>query len=126
MGWLQISLKANAGGAGASTADVITPTCVDGKIVLVQVDFHGGGAAGIVCTIKTQGNHAPSYNILTNTGNTNLAKTPTVPMADQTGAAVTYDGTHPLRLPVPVDDHIEVTLASANSNDLVDVYLLLE
>jgi hypothetical protein len=126
MGWLQISLKANAGGAGASTADVITPTCVDGKVVLVQADFHAGGAAGIVLTVKTQGNHAPSYNIVTNTGNTNFAKSPTVPLYDQTGAAVTYDGTRAIRMPVPVDDHIEVTIASANSNDLVDVYLLIE
>jgi hypothetical protein len=128
-GWYKLTATANALGAGISTADEIGAVCVQGLVRAVSFDFHGSNAgASLVTTLKTKGDHAiPSYNIiaLTNTA-TNVIKYPTAPATDQVGAAVNYTAGCPVRIPIPVDDHLELTLAGANSGDIVDAYVYLE
>jgi hypothetical protein len=128
-GWYKLTATANSGGAGQSTADEIGAVCVQGLVRAVAFDFHSSAAgASLVTTLKTKGDHAvPSYNVIvmTNTA-TNVVRHPTAPAYDQANGAVVYAAGFPVRVPIPVDDHLEVTLAGANSGDVVDVYVYLE
>ena len=116
-----ISSGAAAGGAGVATANATTTTAIVGLIAAVYVDYQDSPPAGTTdVTIATAGTDAPANTILTLT---NAATDgwfyPRHAEHDNTGSALaTYT-------PVPIHDKVKVTIAQANNNDYVEVYLLL-
>ena len=55
-----------------------------------------------------------------------MTKYPRTVVQDAAGADVTYDGTHKIVEPFPIDDYVNVKIDQANAGDTVSVYLLIE
>ncbi len=119
---------AAAGGAGVATANLTSTIRVKGKVLAVGVEYLDSPPAGTTdVTIATSGSIGPTQTILTLT---NAATDgwfyPRTPAQDPTGTDVTYDATNEIYIPFAIDDTITITIAQANNDDNVNVWLILE
>lgn len=113
------------GGAGAATGTITTPVPVRGYIMGVYVQYIDSPPAGTTdVTVETAGTHAPAQTVLAIVnGATDGWRYPqTIAHLNTSGAAIAdlYSSG------VPVDDFIKVTMAQANDNDQVKVWLLVD
>ena len=119
-----------AGSAGSATANNTTTTIISGRVVSLYVKYNDSPPAGTTdVTIQTLGTSpSPPTRVLLTLTNaaTDGYFQPSVPMHDNAGAAVTFDGTNELYVAPYVHDKIKVTIAQANSGDSVDVWLMVE
>lgn len=117
-----ITTPACTGADASGAATVTSKTVVTGFVVAAYIQYAGDDPGTTDVTIATLGTspRAPSYNILvatsTATDTLYLVKKATV---DQTGAALTDYS------PIPVDDYVTVTVAQANTGDIISVWLMV-
>ncbi len=108
---------------GSATANKDSVVSFSGNVVGVYVKYNDSPPAATTdVTIKTKGNSLPSYNILviTNGATAGLFLPRKLISSD---AGVASDSIYDL---IPIDDMVNVTIAGANANDNVDVWLLME
>ncbi len=116
-----------AGGAGAAANNQDSSTIIRGRVVAVMVNYSAAANAGTVVAIKSKGSRHPSETLLTLTGvNTNQIKFPRAAVCDNTGANLTYDGTHGVLDTYFIDDYVNVAISVANPGDNASVWLLME
>lgn len=97
---------------------------ISGRILAVHIDFTSEPNTTDV-TIATA--HAPILTFLTITSsNTDAWYYPRAQVHGLTGTALTFDGTRTVNEPVPVDDHISVTVAEGDNAGTVAVTILYE
>jgi len=123
-----INSGAAAGGAGVATNNAVSSHSVKGFVEAVYIKYNGSPPNTTDVTIATQGTSArpPANTILTvSNANTDGWFYPRHTVHDETGTAITYNGTREVHEKVPVDDYIKVTIAQANNDDTVDVWLLI-
>lgn len=121
--------SAATGGAGVATGNVTTGNEIRGEILGVYIQYNDSppGATADV-TVATLGTSPamPAVTFLTVSDNATdgiyLCRYPTV---DEAGAGITYDATREVHEPFPCGDKVVITLAQANNNDTVTVWLLL-
>lgn len=117
-----INTGAATGGAGAATANATTPGIITGRIMGVYVKYNDTPPAGTTdVTVATVGTRHPATTILALTNAaTDTWKYPSIQQCDTAGSAVAgaYQG-------ILVSDQIKVTIAQANDNDNVDVWLII-
>ena len=111
-----------ADGSGAATGTSSVPVC--GFVYAVYVQYVGDDPATTDVTVKTQGTspRAPSYNILvaTDLATDKLFLPRGISHVGTTGVAgTTYDQL------TPVDDYIQVVVAQANTDDVINVWLFM-
>lgn len=111
---------AAVGADGSATANATTPGVVSGLVMSIYVRYNDSPPAGTTdVTIATAGNRHPALTLLTLT---NAATDgwfhPTVAQHDTAGAAVTD------RQTMLISDQIKVTIAQANAEDSVDIWVL--
>ena len=120
----------STGGAGLSTANANTTTIVSGVIYGIYIKYNGSPPAGTTdVVISTTGTSPapPSNTILTITDSATAAwYYPRHVVHDETGTAITYDGTRDVHQAVPIHDTVNVKIDQANDADSIDVWLLLE
>jgi hypothetical protein len=113
------------GANGSAAGTVTTEFPIIGTIRAIHIDHSASGAATtdvVIATVNT-----PSIAILTVTDNaTDGWYHPSVMLHDNAAAAVTYDGTNEIYVPVSVVDAIKVTVAQANSAQTVTVTIIYE
>jgi hypothetical protein len=117
-----------AGTAGSATANLTSSQRITGKILGVYVDYLDTPPATTDVTIATAGEAHPAETILTLTdANTDGWFYPRTGIHTVAGVAMLYaaGGTAIPDL-IPVDDKIKITIAQADANDYVNVYLLVE
>jgi len=119
-----IITAACTGADGSGAATITTDSIVTGWVDAIYVDYVGDDPNTTDVTIKTEGTspRVPSYNLLvaTNLATATLYIPRTVSHLATTGVAgTTYDQR------LPVDDKIVVTVAQANTGDVIKVWLLL-
>jgi hypothetical protein len=119
-----ITTPACTGADGSGAATVTTGEKVTGLVYAAYVSYVGDDPATTDVTISTRGTSpaAPSYNILvaTNLAADVLYYPRAVSHVNTTGVA----GTTNDQL-VPVDDYITVTVAQANTGDIIKVWLMV-
>lgn len=124
-----INSGAATGGSGSATANS-TSKKLRGKIHAVYVKYNDSPPAGTTdVTVATAGAspYVPAITILTLTNTaTDVLKYPRVQVHGTDGTALTMDGTRILTDKIAVDDGIKVTIAQANNDDNVDVWIALE
>ncbi len=112
-----------AGGAGVATNNADTVK-LEGRMVGVYVKYNDSPPATTDVVIKTKGTKAPSVTFLTLTDkNTDGWFYPRVIPDNLLGvdlAALT------IAEPIPFSDVVNISIAQADDNDSVDVYLLVE
>lgn len=125
-----ISTAAAVGGNGVATGNVVTPNRVIGKLMAVHIAYlDSPPAATADVTIATQGTDPapPAQTILTISNSaTDAWYSPRLQVHTNLGAGATLDGTRPMLEPVVLHDKLVITLAQANANDYVTVWLLVE
>jgi len=115
-----------AGSNGSATGSAITTIPISGEIEGVYVKIPSSPGANNVVTIRTSGSQAPALTILTLTHLTTSAwYWPTIPWQDAAGAAVTYDGTHGIMDEPPVDDFLEMDVATADPSKVFEAWFLV-
>ena len=109
---------------GSATATVTTGVRVCGLVHAIYVQYVGDDPGTTDVTVATLGTSpaAPSYNVLvaTNLAADVLYIPRGVSHVNTTGVA----GTTNDQL-IPVDDYIKVTVAQANTDDVINVWLFL-
>ena len=118
-----------SGGAGAATANNTSTVRLRGKVKAVYVKYNDSCPATTDVTIATLGTSpsAPAQNILVITSaNTSGWYYPRTQVHGPTGAALTYDGTRTVNESLTIDDRVKVTVAEADDNCDVDVWIVLE
>lgn len=125
-----INTGAASGGAGAATANNTTTIPLRGKVHAVYIKYNDVPPAGTTdVTVATLGTspRVPAITLLSiANAATDVMKYPRVQVHGTDGAALTLDGTRIAFDKIAVDDHIKVTIAQANDNDNVDVWIALE
>jgi len=125
-----LNTGAAAGGAGVATANASSTVTLSGLVRAVYVKYNGSPPAGTTdVTIATVGTspNAPALTILTLTnaatdGWFNVRHQ----VHDNTGTALTLDGTRTNVDLVPIHDLVKATIAQANNDDSADVWILYE
>jgi len=121
---------AAVGANGVATANTNSTIKIKGWIVGVYVKYNDSPPAATTdVTVATLGTSPspPSETLLSLVdGATDGWRYPWTAVHSTLGVALTYDGTHPICAPTPIDDLIKVTIAQANAADNVDVWLLIE
>jgi hypothetical protein len=120
-----ITITATASGsAGSATGDATSSTEAIGEILAVYVD-ENAAATTIDVTLAMSG--TPSENILDLADVTADAWIyPRRQVHDNTGTALTMEGTEPLVEPYVVHDTLKLSLAQANDGDSVTVYVFVK
>lgn len=111
------------GGAGTATANTSTATRVIGRVIGVYVKYNDSPPATTDVIVKTVGTApaSPTYNLLSlSNANTSGWFYPQVQIHDTSGSAIAGEYE-----PQLVYDQINVSIAQANDNDSIDVWLLL-
>ncbi|MGH9158203.1 MAG: hypothetical protein ACRD1K_20735 [Acidimicrobiales bacterium] len=112
-----------------ATANVDTPNPIVGKVLAIFIKYNDTPPATTDVVIKTKGLSPapPTTTILTrtNTGTDGLFY-PRAQVHDSAGTGVNYAATFPIYEPVPVHDKLNISIAQANDNDSVDVWLLVD
>lgn len=110
---------------GAGAATVTTAFRVCGEVEAIYISYVGDDPATTDVTISTQGTFpaCPSYNLLVATDNaTDKIFIPrVVANLASSGAAQAV-----VNFAQPVDDFITVTVAQANTGDIIKVWLFVE
>lgn len=117
------------GTAGNATSNQTSTGIVRGKILAVHVTYHDSPPAGTTdVTVATAGAGNAFAATILSLANAATDGTwyPVAAASDTSGAAFTYDGTNEVAVRIPVHDKIKVTIAQANANDYVQVWLLVE
>lgn len=112
------------GADGAATIHAASPSPIRGKVEAIYVKYNGDKPATTDLTIKTVGTapNAPTYNMLVLTdANTDGWFYPRAQVHTTAGAAIAGEYT-----PLYVHDCIDVAIAQANTDDSVDVWMLVE
>ena len=119
-----IITPACTGADGSGTATVTSDTVVHGIIYGIYVDYVGDDAATTDVTISTQGTspRAPAHNLFvaTNIATSQLFLPRAVSHVATTGVASTTADQC-----LPVEDKVVVTVAEANTGDIIKVWLIL-
>lgn len=120
-----INTGAATGGAGVATATVTTPTEIGGRIYGVYVRYNDSPPAGT--TDVTIASHATNFPAITFLTLTNAATDglflPRMAVVTSAGAAFADSS---IAEPMPIDGRLTVTIAGANDNDSVDVWVFLD
>lgn len=116
-----------AGSAGSATANTDHSTKVEGRVVAVYIDYKGTSPPATTdVTVRTKGTspQAPSMTILAAANiNTDGWFFPVTPVhLHTTGAAIANE----YERGVPINDHINILIAQADSDNNADVWLLVE
>ena len=119
-----ITTPACTGADGSGAATVTSSTKVTGLVYGVYIQYVGDDPATTDVTVATLGTSpsCPSYNILvaTNLATDNLFLPRAVSHVATTGVAgATNDQC------LPVEDFVKVTVAGANTGDIINVWLFL-
>lgn len=118
------------GGAGAATANSTTTIPLRGKVHAIHVKYNDAPPAGTTdVTVATLG-ASPRVPVITllsiSNSATDVTKYPRAQVCGTDGAALTLDGTRIAFDKIAIDDNIKITIAQANDNDSVDVWVALE
>lgn len=114
-----------AGSSGTATGSALTTIPVSGEIEGVYVSIPASPGVNNVVTIRTAGSQSPTLTILTLTHLTASAwYWPTIPQQDATGTPITYDGVHGVRDEPPVDDYLEMDVATADPSKIFQAWFL--
>lgn len=112
-----------AGGAGVATATGTTTVYINGLLYAIYVKYNDSPPAGTTdVTVTTDGTapRAPAQTLLTLTNAaTDGYFYPRIEVESTAGAGVSFYDL------IPIADKIDVTIAQANNNDNIDVWLLL-
>ena len=118
------SSGAAVGSAGSATANLDTPTRIDGRLVGIYVLYNDSPPAGTTdVTIKTVGTTPapPTYDLLVLTdAATDGWFYPQVQIDDTAGAPIADEYT-----PQLVHDYLNIAIAGANAADSVTVWLII-
>jgi len=112
------------GGAGAAENNTSYSETIRGRIARVYVDYKDSPPATTDVIVKTVGAspNAPSFEILNLAdANTSGWFAPKIQNCGVDGNAIANE-----YVGIPVDDKINVSIAQANDDDYVEVYLLVE
>lgn len=119
-----INSGAAVGADGAATVDKTTLHKLCGKMSAIYVKYNGDKPATTDVTIKTAGTNAPSVTFLTLTNkNTDGWFFPRMIPDDLVGVDL---AALVVAEPIPFDDYVTISVAQSNTDDTVDVYLLIE
>ena len=114
-----------SGSDGSATGSATTKGTITGKVLAVHLDYSASQPATTDVVVATA--HAPVNTILTVSDNkTDGWYYPRHQMDSEAGAALTYDGTHPVNEPVPVDDQITVSVDQGNDGETVKATIVIE
>ena len=119
-----IITPACTGADGSGAATVTSQSIACGLVYAIYVQYAGDDPGTTDVTIATQGTspRAPSYNLLVAT---NLATdVPYLPRGVSHIATTGVAGTDNDQM-LPVDDYVKVTVAQANTGDIISVWLFL-
>lgn len=120
------TLKVTCSGSdGSATGNDTTKNVITGKILAVHLDYGTGQAATSDVVLSTA--HTPTNTILTVTDNaTDGWYYPRHQVDSAAGAGLTYDGTRTVNEPVPVCDHLKLSVAQGNDEKTVTATVLVE
>jgi hypothetical protein len=114
-----------AGSAGTAVGTAVSTEPVRGRLVAAYLNYSGTATTTDV-TLLTRASPAMTLLSVAN----NITDGWYFPMAAShlasSGAALTYDGTHPVVTQQVVCDYVEARLAQGDDEDTLDVTLLLE
>ena len=123
---VKFSTGAAAGSAGSATSTGYS-TPINGTILAVYVDYQGSPPAGTTDFTLSDEDDPASTAIVSRTNTaTDAMLYPRAAATDNTGTAVTYDGTNEIYVPFPVHGRLEATIAGANAADYCDVTVWVE
>ena len=113
-------------GAAASAVGSAKLGPIDGEILGVYISYDAGQAAGTVVALATS--KAPVTPVLTApAGKTSQWFYPRAPLCNESGVALTFDGTHPQTGLIPVGgDYVDVAVSAANPTAPVEVYVVVK
>jgi len=101
-------------GSGATPANTVMPGAITGFILSVHVDFIATHAAGTTFALAER--NKPTRTLVSNTGNTDFDRYPTVQLQNNAGTTVTQ------YTPYYVDGQVlTVTIASGTANAVLEV-----
>lgn len=116
-----------AGGAGIATNNATTTIVVKGSIKGIYVDYLDSPPNTTDVTIATSGVIHPAVTLLTLTNkNADGWFYPRVVSQSGLGVNVDYAATFPIYEPAPINDTVKVTIAQANNDDSVNIWILYE
>jgi hypothetical protein len=122
-GWFgPITTPACAGADGVAAATVTSSIIINGFVAAAYIQYVGDDPATTDTTIATLGTSpvCPTYNILVVTNSaTDALHVPRKACVDTAGAA---NGEYAY---IPVNDYVKVTVAQANTGDVINVWLYI-
>lgn len=119
---VQLTSGVAVGVNGAATANKTSTNPITGFVHAVHIDYQDAPPATTDVTIATSGSRAPAQTILLQ-ANANTDKWYYPRILEQLNTDGTDLATHAM---IAIDDFVKVTIAEANANDYVNVYLLVE
>lgn len=129
MQWVGPINSGEASGADGSATANNSSLPLRGKVHAVYVKYNDVPPATTDVTVATGGvsPRVPAMTLLTlANANSDVLKYPRAQVHGTDGTALTMDGTRILTDKIGIDDTVKVTIAQANANDNVDVWLCLE
>lgn len=111
------------GGAGVAAGTGVTEKPVNGLVHGVFLNFHASAPATTDTILRTKGNSAPSYNLVTVTNSaTDVFHALATGLVNTAAAAITDS-----HRPWPVADHLEISVAQADAlTDCVVAHVLVD
>jgi len=119
-----VSATGATGGAGTATVNASTTEFIRGIVLDVYLAYLDSPPSTTDITVAEQ-NNSPGVTVLTvSNANTDGWFRPRKQVHNDSGTALTYDGTRTVNEPLAVCDHLKVTIAQANNGDGVTATIL--
>jgi len=111
--------RINSGPIAADGTATATGRLIKGEILSVEINYPTN-----TCTVDLDSQEAITQKIVDLAAdNTDKVVYPTISAQDNTGSAVTYDGTNEIKVPFVVHGRIKLSIASGTETEEVTVFI---
>lgn len=111
--------RINSGLISATGTATAISRFIKGEILSVEINYPTN-----TCTVDLDSQEAVSQKILDLAAdNTDKVVYPTTSAQDNTGSAVTYDGTNEIKIPFVIHGRVQLSIASGTENEQLTVFI---